>query len=347
PRITRKGLLFGVYVGEEFAGGEAARLVLRSWDRGCLTVMASALLVGLAGTAMGHAVAGNLTGTAVLLLGGAGLYIRSYSDVRGLARPDVARQAGLATAALQVGGSREETFAKISLLICLVVALATLIYGLVSYQGMPARIPTLWSMIGGADGWTEKSYLTVLYVPSWNLVIGPLYALLAIMIATAKRSLREGPGGRSAEAQDAFRAIMANVFSGGALLFCALLTTFSVQLIRIALSETSSLGAGIFWIMGLIIVGGIAVLVRIISRYGQGGAFIEEDSSEGSLTGGLADNANWVLGVFYVNRDDPSWMVESRFGIGYNTNWGNRSAALFVIAALALIASLVVLGFFL
>ncbi|MFH1765889.1 MAG: DUF5808 domain-containing protein [Gemmatimonadota bacterium] len=347
PRITRQGLLFGVYVGEEFAGEGPARALLRSWDRGCGMVMASAILVGLIGTLAGHAVAGNLTGTAVLLAGGAGLYFRSYSKVKGLARPDVTQQAGRATATLQGDTSSAESFAKVTLAICLVVALATIVFALVSYQAMPARIPTLLSMIGGEDAWKEKSYLMVLYVPSWNLVLGPLYALLAMLMATAKRSLREGPGGRSAEAQDAFRALTSMVFSGTALFICSLLTLLSVQLVRIGLSQASSIGIGIFVVMGLMLLFMGASLFLLIRRYGQGGALLERGPSEGALTGGLADNARWIWGVFYVNREDPSWFVESRFGIGYSNNWGNPQAVFFTIVALGLVLSLVVLGFFL
>jgi len=347
PRITRKGLFFGVYVGEEFAEEDEPRKLLRGWDRGCGMVMVSALFVGLVGAVAGHAVAGNLTGTAVLLLGGLGLYLRSYSNVKAMAPPDVARQADRARASLQADKPAGEAFAKITLVICLVAALATLIYGLVSYQGMHTRMPTLWSMIGGADGWTDKPLLTVMYFPSWNLVLGPIYALLAIMIVTAKRSLREGPGGRSAEAQDAFRAMMANVFSGTALFVCALLTLLSVQVIRIALSEIDSLGAGILWAIGMMLVFMIGSLVQIMRHYGQGGALIERGSSRGALTGGLADNAHWVWGIFYVNRDDPSLMVETRFGIGYGNNWGNRTAVLFTVVSLSLILFLAALGFFL
>ncbi|MFH1763801.1 MAG: DUF5808 domain-containing protein [Gemmatimonadota bacterium] len=350
PRITRKGLLFGVYVGEEFAEGDEARGVLRGWDRGCVMVMASALFVGLVGTLAGHAVAGNLTGTAVLLLGGVGLYLRSYSRVRAFARPDVTRQGGRATAALGGDGSKAETVARITLGICLVSALATIAFALMNYQAMGTRLPTLWSLIGGADGWTEKSYLYAMYVPTWNLVLGQLFALLALLIASAKRSLREGPGGRSAEAQDAFRAMTSYLFSGIALFYCALLTLFSVQVIRIGLSGAQSLGIEMLWIIGpmivFIVVMGAGVF-WIIRRYGQGGALMERGFSEGALTGGLADNARWVWGAFYVNPDDPSWFLESRFGIGYSTNWGNRKAALFNIVSLALILSLVVLGFFL
>jgi len=347
PRITRKGLFFGVYVGEEFAEGDAARVVMRSWDRGCGMVMASALVVGLIGTAAGNAVAGNLTGTAVLLLGCTVLYFRSYAKVKSLPRPDVAQQAEKATATLRVGNPKGETFAKVSLVICLGAALATVIYALLSYPGMGASMPTLWSLIGGGEGSTEISYLTVLYVPSWNLVMGPMYALIGLMISTAKRSLREGPGSRSAEAQDAFRGVTANIFSGGALLISALLTTFSVQVVHIALGEASSLGVEILWPMGAIIAGGLGSLVVLIRRFGQGGALMERGSSEGALTGGLADNTHWVGGVIYFNRDDPSLMVESRFGIGYTMNWGNRTSVVFTLLSLGLILSLIILGFFL
>ena len=347
PRITRKGLLFGVYVGEEFADGDAGRRLLRSWNRGCVIVMAISLLVGLTISVTGHPVRGNLTGTAVLLLAGLGLYLRSYSRVRRLAPPGVERQADKSTAALQFQKPRGEAFAKVTLLICLVTALATFLYALQSYQGMPTPVPTLLSLIGGPDGWTDRSLLTVMYLPSWNLVAGPLFALLAIMMATAKRSLRDGPGGRSAEAQDAFRALMANVLSGIALSYSALLTLLSVQVIRVGLSQARWIGAGFLVLLGATLVFMAGSLILIMRRYGQGGALLERGPGEGALTGGLADNAHWVWGVFYINRDDPSLMLESRFGIGYTLNYGNRNAVLFTVVFLSLIISLVVLGFFL
>ena len=27
--------------------------------------------------------------------------------------------------------------------------------------------------------------------------------------------------------------------------------------------------------------------------------------------------------MFYVNRDDPAWLVEKRFGVGYTVNFAN------------------------
>lgn len=44
PRVTRRGLLFGVYIGEALARGERAAAITRSWYRG----MVAAILVSLA-----------------------------------------------------------------------------------------------------------------------------------------------------------------------------------------------------------------------------------------------------------------------------------------------------------
>ena len=159
PRITRKGLFFGVYVGEEFQTviwpEPFSELGSRLCDRD-----GSGPSGGVGGTLAGNAVAGNLTGTAVLL----GLHVHFFRRMEGegLGVPDVREQAGKATATIELGSPKGETFAKITLAICLLVSLATLTYAYVSYPSMGERMPTLWSLIGGAEGTTEISYLTIL-----------------------------------------------------------------------------------------------------------------------------------------------------------------------------------------
>ncbi|MGD2122924.1 MAG: hypothetical protein PVJ76_14320 [Gemmatimonadota bacterium] len=194
PRITRRGLFFGVYVGEGFQGSDPARRILRSWDKGCAVWMGIALATGLVGTLAGNAVAGNLTGTVVLLVGLTALFLQTYSKVKALRPSGAGSQPSKATATLKIGSTKSETFAKIVLATCLLVALATLTYAYFSYPSMGERMPTLWSLIGGAEGTTEITYLTILYVPGWNLVMAPLYAVLGLMVSQAKRSVREGPG---------------------------------------------------------------------------------------------------------------------------------------------------------
>ena len=46
PSITRKGLLFGAYVGETLADRDAAQQLRHSWYIGCVILMVMSLLVG-------------------------------------------------------------------------------------------------------------------------------------------------------------------------------------------------------------------------------------------------------------------------------------------------------------
>lgn len=231
-----------------------------------------------------------------------------------------------------------------TLVVCLLAGLATVVYAIVSYPALPARIPDLRNALGAGTGLKDKSVVGALYGPAISIVLSSMFAVLAWLTARAKRSLREGTGDHSAAAQEAFRSANAIGLSALALLYCALLSLYSVQRIRVGLSEIRTLGTGIWWILGILIVFMAVYLFVVMSRYGQGAALIERGSAEGALTGSLADNTRWVLGMFYVDRDDPAMMVEKRFGFGYTLNYGNRNAVLMVATFVALIVSLAALG---
>jgi uncharacterized membrane protein len=242
-----------------------------------------------------------------------------------------------------VDESRGGGFAKFALLLSLLTALAMAAYATLSFEAMPDRVPTLANLLGFGDELAPKSIVTVLLVPSMNLVLSLYFALMALLIATAKRSIRGGSGGRSAAAQDAFRIAMAHIVSGTALFLCLFLAVTSWEIVKVSLGQTESLGVSIVWAAGAMIVYMGVSLVRIMRSLGQGGALLETGSVEAPLTGGLADNAHWIWGVLYVDKDDPSLMVEDRFGLGYTLNLGNRTALLILVSFLTLSLGLVVL----
>lgn len=344
PKITRKGLMFGAYIGEEVADGDAARGLLRRWYLGCLTLMAVALVVGLGISLAGHPVAGNFTATGILLLAALVLYLRMYYAARALAPPATSRQAEQAVAMLQEGEPKGAGLAKLTLGICILASLAAMVYSMVGYDAMADRIPTKFDPWGEPVAWTDKSVVSAMITPTLNLVISPFMALLALLTSRAKRSVRGGSGGRSAEAQDAFRAAIANLLSYTALFVCALMTFLSVQIVRVGLQEIQSIGMGFVWLSVAMIAFMLVALIRIMMKYGQGGALMENGSTEAPLTNGLADNTHWVWGIFYVNKDDPSIMVEKRFGLGYTINFGNKAAVVMMATFLVLILGLSALG---
>lgn len=342
PHIIRKGLLFGVYVGEEVAAGSSGRELLRRWRRGCLLVMVLSLFVGYGISLTGRHVTGNLTGTAVLLFSALLLYLHVHSRARRLVSPQAALQARKTVASLEKRDPREADFAKLTLVICLVAGLANIAYAAISYRAMPGL------SFDEPNALVGKSIIAFLFFPTLNLVVSPLFALLALLTSGAKRALRDGPDSRSLEAQNAFRAVNTTAISCIALLICAFLTLLSVQIIRVRLEVIESLGSGVWWVAGAVAVCGAGFVIWIIKGYGQGGSLREFGSAKTPLTGGLADNQHWLLGLFYFDRDDPAMMIEKRFGFGYGLNYGNRNAMLFVVVVLALFAGLIaiaILGF--
>jgi hypothetical protein len=329
PRKSRKGLLFGTYIGEATADRDAARQLLGRWSLRCVILMAISLMIGLAISAAGRPLTGNYTGTAVLLLGGAGLYLQFYYAARKLAPPLAAEQAGKAVAPLLGGEPKGVGLAKLALGICLLVPVAAF----------------AWVMVS-SDGASAKSFAVARITASLNLAFSPFFALYALLTARAKRSIRGGSGGRSVEAQDAFRATLTNLFSWLALVFCAYWTVLSVQIVRIGFSPPGTLSLWIGWMSSAVVVFLLVNLIRIMKSYGQGGSVMERATADTPLTNGLADNARWVLGLFYVDRDDPSILVEKRFGIGYTFNFGNRKSVLIVVAFSLLILGLIAFNLF-
>lgn len=333
PRITRKGLLFGTYVGEASVDREAARRLLSEWSRGCVFLMVLSLLIGYVISLAGMPVVGNLTGTSILLLGALILYLRIYPRARALAPPAADRQAHTSVAPLVGGEPMGKGFAKLALGICLLMSVVTFVYAIVSSEG----------------SWSDTSFVTMVFVPSLNLLFSPFLALIALLTADAKLSVRGGPGGRSIEAQRAFRAALTRITGWTALLACVFMTVLSVQIIRMRLSGVGSFRTGDWLMMGFMaavllvfLVFILVNLIRIVKEYGQGGALMETGTAEAPLTNGLADNTHWFGGLFYVDRKDPSVMVEKRFGLGYTFNYGNWKTVLlvgtFLVATLGLIA---------
>jgi uncharacterized membrane protein len=326
PRITRKGLLFGAYVGEETTDGEVARRLRADWPLGCALVMLLSLGLGYGLSLVGWPMTGNLIGTATLILASFGLYVGFHIRARRLAPPETARQAAMAAASLQGGSTPGAGLAWFALVFCLVVSVANFAYAIFRLE----------------PGWSDRTFFQVTFMPGLNLWVSPFVAVLAVLAANAKRSLRGGSGGRSVEVQQAFRATVTRVLSLVAIVMCTVLTLWTLEMIRSAEKHLEGLSWRFWSLAGVTFLFIVGSMILIAKRYGQGGALQEKGSSEARLTDGLADNAHWVFGLFYVDPDDPSIMVESRFGLGYTFNYGNRTAILILVSFLGLAGALIV-----
>jgi uncharacterized membrane protein len=323
PRITRRGLLFGVYVGEPVAHGAEARRLTRRWTWGILAWTAVALFVHWLVT-LHRGVLTAFWATLLVLMAGQSIeYIRSYRAARALAADT---PAPVAVAYVSAAAMRRPVLPYLALVFSLGTGLLTCGYTWFHLDDLPARIPVHFNAARLPDDYRPASFRSIWGLPLMTLVVGTMVSVFAVLTARAKRAVRQGDGGVSLAAQERYRAAMSSFLAVVALLASSLLTVLSVGSVRVAIGAAKTLPSLLLVIAILMVgvtVGGSAFMAL---RFGQGGARLEAAAGEAPLTDGFADNRRWVAGMFYVNRDDPSFFVEHRFGFGYTVNLGNWRA---------------------
>ena len=328
PRISRRDLLFGVYVGEEASGSDAARRLTRSWYRRMGAWLAASLGAGGLAALGSHSAAGSPVATLLMTAGFLVEYLRAYRHARGLARE------GAPPASAAILGAEEPKpllLPYLALGLGLAGGLFAVVYTWSHYDALPERVPTHFGFSGQPDAWGPRSLPAVMLLPLLSLVLGIGLGGTALLVSQAKRAVRHPDSGVSFEAQQRFRRVMSRFLATLAILVTGMMTSLSVSTIRAGLGESQGISS-----LNLILAVGIVLYslggtLYIALRYGQGGARLERAVADRPLTDGLADNRRWVLGMFYVNREDPSILVENRFGLGYTLNFGNwKAVALFV-----------------
>lgn len=330
PRFTRRGLLFGVYVGEEAATGEQAAAIQRGWYRGMVASVGSAFILCLVLTLIADPrFPWGILALPIILFGQLVCYLRAYWA----ARPIAAVAPPAAVAALVPDPAPSSLlFQRLALVVGLVCGLIALIHASVCYNDLPARVPTHFGFSGKPDAWAPRSPGNVFALPLFSLLMGAGLGLLALFLARAKRSLRRNDRGVSLHAQLRFRSAISLFIAGMGILVAVMLAGLSIGSIEVGLGLSEQLPPWTTILSVLMLLFALAGSLFLAFRYGQGGARLERSADTQPLTNGLADNRNWILGSIYCNREDPAFFVEKRFGIGYTINFGNWRAVLVLIA---------------
>jgi uncharacterized membrane protein len=341
PAITRRGLLFGVYVGEQIGGGEQARRITRSSYRGLACWWVGGLgAAAIVGPLFHHLLAAPVA-VSVLSLGYLVEYLRAYCRARRLA-PEAGPPAAVAFLAAEPSGTI--LLPSLALALGLAGGVSAVGYAWVHYSEHPDRVPTHFGITGEPDAWRPRSFFTVMLTPILTVTLGPGLAGVAFLIGRAKRAVRYPDHGESFRAQQRFRLVMSRFMALVSILTTAMLSVLSVSAVRVGLGAAQALPPTMPVLAAGLVIGALGGTLYIALRYGQGGSRLERAAAEAPLTDGLADNRRWVLGMFYVNRDDPSYLIEHRSGLGYTINFGNWKAVALVVGFVALVLGIAVAG---
>lgn len=329
PRLTRPDLYFAVTVAPEFRDSTEGRFILSRYRRGLIS--ASALTLALLAMLVLTA-AFPLAPLALLLQ--IGVYFAVYYRARRLVlphaiAPTTVREARVGTRNRRIPGGWVTASGPFALLAACASYLGT------HWQQIPARLVLHWSAHGQPDRWAARSPGTVFLPVLVAAVI--LLALTLILYGMAHWLRPIYAGGLQGEHESRFRRTASTVLLVMEYWIAVLFSWLATRPLLPASLQRPP--AAIAMIAGLIAVAGAAVLMWL----GQGGNRIPSpqrpDSNSTTPVGDRIEDRFWKLGVFYFNRDDPSVMVERRFGIGYTVNLAHPVAwVIILLPVLALIA---------
>ncbi|OIQ97829.1 hypothetical protein GALL_201540 [mine drainage metagenome] len=329
PRLTRPDLYFAVTVVPNFRDSAEGAFILRRYHQDLIAVTTAVMAALVVMLATKRALP--LAPLVLVLQSGACFFI--FYRARRLvlpyaAAPTTVREAQVGNRSRRVPGGWLLASGPFALLAASAYYLAT------HWSRIPMRIVLHWASDGRPDRWMARSPIDVFAPLLIGLVVVCAMALVLHGMAHWLRPIYAG--GAEGRQESRFRST-ASVMLLALEYWVSIVASFVAArpLVPGALQHPPALVA----MVPLLIAVGTAALLMWL---GQGGSRLPiEQAREPDPSRPIGDRTEdrfWKLGVFYCNHDDPSVLVERRFGIGYTVNFAHPIAwVIAVIPALALI----------
>lgn len=212
----------------------------------------------------------------------------------------------------------------IPLLIPIVGIYLTIIY----YDTFPDQIPMHYNFSGEVTRYSDKSYGTLLVLPFISLFLTGMMLLINWGITQAKQQIDADQPEVSMKQNMIFRRRWSIFLFYTTLLVNLMLALFHLQLIYPIPPVISFITP--FLLTGIIIIWALILSVTT----GQGGSKVRIDTPTEKELINPDDDEHWKLGMFYFNKDDPTLLLEKRFGIGWTFNWARPAAWIIIILIL-------------
>ncbi|QBP39654.1 DUF1648 domain-containing protein [Paenisporosarcina antarctica] len=211
----------------------------------------------------------------------------------------------------------------------MLITLGLGILGLSQYDTLPNQIPTHWGPSGEADAFAEKTWISISALPFMTLILQGMMLFFngAMKQSGAKIQVRHKK--RSREQQLAFRK-----YSSWLLFVIAIAITLLMGYLQLTIiyPETMSSSVTLGFTLGflVIILGSVLYYTVKVGQSGTRIAVLEQDVNSQDVID-TDDDQYWKFGLIYVNKNDPSILVEKRFGIGWTVNMGHKGSWIFLV----------------
>ncbi|QFF97455.1 DUF1648 domain-containing protein [Psychrobacillus glaciei] len=205
-------------------------------------------------------------------------------------------------------------------IIPMIVTVGLIIYTFMKYPEMPDMIPTHWGPSGQADAFSEKTYFSVISMPLILLVMQGMFLLMSEGMKFSGAKINPSNKKTSVAQQLAFRK-----YTSWFSLFITLSTTLLMGYLHLQTIHPEISSPWIMFTLPIVFLVITFVGVGIYTvKVGQSGSRLKVGGASSSKEDSIAvdDDKYWKGGMLYINRDDPSILVEKRFGVGWTLNFG-------------------------
>ncbi len=219
-------------------------------------------------------------------------------------------------------------------LIPFLITLITLAMTIVFYTSAPDVIPSHYDFNGNVTDEMPKTIRNVSLLIVMQLFMIGIFMGINFIMSRSKQVLDNDNPSDSVRRNQLARAI----FSKAMLVMCILMV---LMLFGIQLTFLTGLNAKVMTTITLVFVLLILVIIFLLAFFvGQGGSRLKIGGRGNTDKPIRDDDKYWKLGIFYLNKKDPSLFVEKRFGIGWTINVG-RPLAWILLLSIILISILI------
>lgn len=231
--------------------------------------------------------------------------------------------------------SKDEMLPWYFFLFPIVIGAGLIVFTMMNYQLFPDQLPTHWGPNGEPDAFTAKTRISVLTMPFVLLLMSTMF--LAIHELTRNSGIKLSAGNIPASKVRQFRL---RKYSSWFLFFISMATAmlFSFLHIKTAYEDLLSGSLLLFAPLAfsvLVFLGAVLMAVKV----GKADSDLDRTTiiDEGGDTVNEDDDSHWIGGIFYFNREDPSFLVEKRFGVGWTVNFARPAGYLLILAPIVAI----------
>ena len=325
PYITRKTESFGVTIPEEEQSNSEIKRIRNSYRKNTLLFGGGLSVVALILALFGPIEATYWclpVGVFLLIFIMFAFYLKNHRQVKDLKEKMNWMSEKSRVVIVDTSFRNKKVMASpLWFLLYIVVIAATAAIGFALYDKIPERMPMHWNIYGEVDRWANKSYKAILWAPLTQVFLMITMVFVYWSIGKSKQVIDPSNPEKSVEQNRKFRYRW-SLFT--IVMGLVLIIMFgAMQLLSYGFVKNSWIIVSLPVVSGLGIV--IATIILSLTT-GQGGSRLRvksERKSDGTeeKVEIRDDDKHWKLGMFYYNPDDPAFIVEKRFGIGWTNNW--------------------------